>query len=680
MGSYKLDASITINFYGKTYESTHEMYYFCGIMPYFNNRGLVHKACCLFLLFVCLSGISSSAQQLDSLRKRLPFHKDDTTKVSLLVNIIDVAAYSSPSLVGQYADSLLALSQRIRYEPGIISAYLYLGQFHFLNEEWDAMKTALSKAEIIYKKNDDLDGLFNVKSIYARYYNSIGEQEKALHENFEILKYYEKQKDGRTAVLQSRIAQILSSLKRYGEAEIYYLKSLSTRKLSDDKRGMSIVLVNLGAMCNDWKKYNKASVYLNECLKLQKELNDSVIMVACESNLAHVYNRQEKHEQALISAQRSLDYYQSKNDTNNIAIMLMCKSASYAKLRDFESSLNQLQLGTVLLANNNNHSLNAELYNNYYEVYKLMGDFEKALEYLEKEVQIKQENTSLQFNDKISELKEKYETEIKEQENVALKNDNEIKNLTLQNQLNTIYAIIVISLMVIIITVLLVRVSRAKAKEKNIQLQQKLFVSQMNPHFIFNSLNVIQNYIYKQDSFNASTYLSQFAELMRMTLNHSRKNTITLDEEIKLLKNYIELQQLRFTNKFTYDIYIDEKLDTEFVEIPPMLIQPFVENSLEHGLFRNNEYGKITIRFKKNAKHLQVEIEDNGIGIHESMKFKNALKEHESLATVIAKERIENINKQYKNAAFEIIDLATIDKSQHGVKVIFMLPYISLIN
>jgi tetratricopeptide (TPR) repeat protein len=634
----------------------------------------------LFLLFILLSGILSSAQQLDSLRKRLPFHKDDTTKVSLLVNIIDAAAYSSPSLVAQYADSLLALSQRIRYEPGVISAYLYLSQFHFLNEEWDAMKAALSKAEIIYKKNDDLDGLFNVKSIYARYYNSIGEQEKALHENFEILKHYEKQKDARAAGLQSRIAQILSSLKRYGEAEIYYLKSLSTRKLSNDKRGMSIVLVNLGAMCNDWKKYDKASVYLNECLKLQKELNDSVIMVACESNLAHVYNRQEKHEQALISAQRSLDYYQSKNDTNNVAIMLMCKSASYARLRDFESSLNQLHLGTVLLANNHHHSLNAELYNNYYEVYKLMGDFEKALEYLEKEVQIKQENSSLQFNDKISELKEKYETEIKEQENVALKNDNEIKNLTLQNQLNTIYTIIVISLMVIIITVLLVRVSRAKAKEKNIRLQQKLFVSQMNPHFIFNSLNVIQNYIYKQDSFSASTYLSQFAELIRMTLNHSRKDTITLDEEIKLLKNYIELQQLRFANKFTYDIYIDEELDTEFVEIPPMLIQPFVENSLEHGLFRNNEYGKITIRFKKDTKHLKVEIEDNGIGIHESIKFKNPLKEHESLATVIAKERIENINKQYKNAAFEIIDLATIDNSLHGVKVIFMLPYISLIN
>lgn len=632
-----------------------------------------------FLILFLLFAARSPAQQLDSLRKRLPFQKDDTAKVTLLVNIIDAAAYSSPSLMGRYADSLLALSQRIKYEPGVISAYLYLGQFHYLNADWEPMKESLAKAEVLCKKNGDRPGLFNIKTVYANYYNKIGEPEKSLQENFEILKYYERQKDPRTAVMQSRIATILSALERYAEAEQYYLKSLKTRKLKEDKRGMSVVLVNLGAMCNDWAKYDKAAMYLNEALKLQKESNDSVIMMACETNLAQVYNSQKKYDRALYSSQENLSYYQNKADTENVVAVLISKSISYAGLGDYASSLDQLNQGAALLTKSNDFLLKADLYSNYHKVYKLMGNFEKALEYLEKEDQIKQENTSLEFNNRISELKEKYETEIKEQENTALKNDNEIKSLTLRNQLNTIYVIATTLFTVIVVAVLSVRVSRAKAGEKNIQLQQKLFVSQMNPHFIFNSLNAIQNYIYKQDSLNASTYLSQFSELIRMILSHSRKDAITLDDEIKLLKNYLELQQLRFDGKFTYEIYVDEELETEFVKIPPMLAQPFVENSLEHGLFRNNEPGKITIRFRKDADRLKVEIEDNGIGINQSMKFKPASKGHESLATVIAKDRIENLNKQSrkKDAFFEITDLSTVDRSLHGVRVVFTLRYIS---
>ncbi|MFK5855436.1 MAG: two-component regulator propeller domain-containing protein [Bacteroidota bacterium] len=215
-----------------------------------------------------------------------------------------------------------------------------------------------------------------------------------------------------------------------------------------------------------------------------------------------------------------------------------------------------------------------------------------------------------------------------------------------------------------------------KQKHRNIELQQRLFRVQMNPHFMFNSLLAIQNYIYAHDKKEASNYLSDFAQLFRLILNNSRSEFILLEKEIETLKLYLNLQSLRYPDKFTYKIHIDPEIDSDFIMIPPMLAQPMIENALEHGLFYKDGKGHIDIRFIYKGSNLVLEVEDNGIGLtiaKEKSVFKS---KYSSSAIDITRERIKILGKRHGFfAIFEIKELLDINENVKGTMVMFTLPY-----
>lgn len=216
-----------------------------------------------------------------------------------------------------------------------------------------------------------------------------------------------------------------------------------------------------------------------------------------------------------------------------------------------------------------------------------------------------------------------------------------------------------------------------KFREKTIELEQRLLLSQMNPHFIFNSLTAIQSYIFRNDPKSAGKYLASFAKLVRLILENSRNKYTTIGKEIKTLEHYLELQALRFDEKFEFAIEADPEIERESMTIPPMLTQPFIENAIEHGLTSVAGKGHIVIRYLLNDDLILIEVEDDGIGINKAMELqKEGQKSHISLATKISKERLENLNKLEKGKiSMDIVDLANIDKSQHGTKVTFKIPY-----
>lgn len=138
---------------------------------------------------------------------------------------------------------------------------------------------------------------------------------------------------------------------------------------------------------------------------------------------------------------------------------------------------------------------------------------------------------------------------------------------------------------------------RYKAEQKSIVMEQRLLRAQMNPHFLFNSLASIQNYIINQDTDQASIYLSRFSKLVRNILDNSTEEYVPLEKEIDTIRNYLELQKVRYAGKFDFTITVDEKLDEENTLIPPMLAQPFIENAIEHGIKHKETNGHIAIRF-----------------------------------------------------------------------------------
>lgn len=208
-------------------------------------------------------------------------------------------------------------------------------------------------------------------------------------------------------------------------------------------------------------------------------------------------------------------------------------------------------------------------------------------------------------------------------------------------------------------------------------MEMRALRAQMNPHFIFNSLNSIQKYILKNDHFAASQYLTKFSRLIRLILDHSNQNNILLASEAELLRLYCEMESLRFDQRFEYSIEMEPSLQPDTVEIPSMLIQPYVENAIWHGLLHKETVGRLLIRFGKNEKgHLLVTVEDDGVGRKKAMELrsKQVLKK-KSYGMQITEDRIALINRlNHIQASCTITDLYDITGNPAGTRVVLEIP------
>lgn len=199
--------------------------------------------------------------------------------------------------------------------------------------------------------------------------------------------------------------------------------------------------------------------------------------------------------------------------------------------------------------------------------------------------------------------------------------------------------------------------------------------AQMNPHFLFNALNTIQSYIYMNDKKNASVYISKFSDLTRSILDMSNRESITLEEEIRSLTLYLDLEKMRFEDSFDYHIHLDESIKAEIVRLPSMLIQPYVENAIKHGLLHKKNNRRLRITFKKKDAQLEIQIDDNGIGRKRSSEL-NEIKQrqHKSFAMDANKKRLEILKTNFKQINFEIIDKHSDLGEPTGTLVIIRLP------
>ncbi len=211
----------------------------------------------------------------------------------------------------------------------------------------------------------------------------------------------------------------------------------------------------------------------------------------------------------------------------------------------------------------------------------------------------------------------------------------------------------------------------------NAELNQKLLRLQMNPHFIFNSLFAVQNYIYSKQTHLAGNYLSDFAHLIRLILDNSRNEYIPFEKEYKCIDLYLKLQKLRFEGHFTYTIYYDEELKNNDYYIPTMLMQPFLENAIEHGIKNLDGKGHIKLEYRLEKDGINFSVADNGIGLTASKKLKEqSNSQHESLAISICRKRLEMLNRKSKTKIkFSIKEIIKPDGSVEGTMVNFKIPF-----
>ena len=207
------------------------------------------------------------------------------------------------------------------------------------------------------------------------------------------------------------------------------------------------------------------------------------------------------------------------------------------------------------------------------------------------------------------------------------------------------------------------------------ELEKRALQAQMNPHFIYNSMNSIQQFIIVHDVEGAMKYLTRFSRILRTVLNMSAQSRIPLYEEIKLIEDYLELENMRFPDKFTYEIIVAPELNIHSAEIPPFFIQPQVENAIRHGLLKKSTSGHLSVEIKKDGESLLIIVEDNGIGRVASQQLKYAdAKTHVSKGLSIVEERLRHMHSTNGHQPFKITDLYDPAKQPLGTRVEITLP------
>ncbi len=232
-------------------------------------------------------------------------------------------------------------------------------------------------------------------------------------------------------------------------------------------------------------------------------------------------------------------------------------------------------------------------------------------------------------------------------------------------------------LLIILIVWIYVRRFKAKSQRANeklriekelIELEQKALRLQMNPHFLFNALNSIQSLVALEQHQEARRYLQKFAKLMRLTLQNSRLDTIPLSDEIATLTNYIELEQFSLNAPFQFEMIVEKTINADNIYLPPMMLQPFVENAIKHGLPEKGEDGNLTVSFRLKGQQLMCSIRDNGIGREAAtVKAKGKSKSHESAAIQVITDRLNILNNEHNGNLIQIVDL------DQGTEVIITL-------
>jgi two-component sensor histidine kinase len=220
---------------------------------------------------------------------------------------------------------------------------------------------------------------------------------------------------------------------------------------------------------------------------------------------------------------------------------------------------------------------------------------------------------------------------------------------------------------------------RSEYEKKLANVEMSALLAQMNPHFLFNSLNSIDSYIIKNESTKASEYLNNFARLMRLILQNSRSNYISLKEELEALDLYLQMESLRFRDKFDYHIQVDEQLNTESIVLPPLLIQPYVENAIWHGLMhkQKGEKGKVDLQLSRKENVIHCVIEDNGIGRERALEIRASKHgpRRPSMGMQITRDRMEMINKLYNTTTnVQVTDLKDQENRAIGTRVELTIP------
>lgn len=541
----------------------------------------------------------------------------------------------------------------------------------YIEPDADTMlKSANEAVSLSNKLNYTKGKLLSNEILGVIYQYLLLDYEKALNHYKIILNNLDKSEDIKTAKqmrqnIPGNIGAIYFVKADYDEAEKYTMKSLNAY-LSSNLPINPALYLSLGNIEAKRENFNKAITYFDKVIEISKKDSQLIVMrinalSAKSSMLLDLGNIDEGYK----VAKEALTLLNENKIDLVAGIVYMNYGRAAAAKKIFDEAEIYANKGFEACKLTGNQQLICDAYSILYQVYKEKKDYQKSLHYYEEYVNLRDTLVNQESNLKLSRTIIENEAEQKQTlANEEIKRQKVIKYTTIGTSS-------VVLLSGIFLFIGYRKRQRIKQNQKELLFKAKISDTelkalrlQMNPHFIFNSLNSISDYIQKNDIQKADYYLSKFAKLMRGILENSEEKEIPIADELKMLELYMTLEASRLNNKFTYEIKIDDYIDIENTYIPPLILQPFVENSIWHGLAHKEVEGKIIIEITKENSMLNCIVEDNGLG-----RDSNESSNRKSYGMKITKDRLEVLNKlKNTNASVNLIDL------EKGTRVEIKLP------
>ena len=525
-----------------------------------------------------------------------------------------------------------------------ILAYQGIGDVYFKKKKYVEAKINYNRALKKAVKNEINAKITDLNSALAGVYAEEGNIPKAKKYFKNALQLADKENTSRTLLEQEKVANFFNSNNLYDD-EIELRKESLTKVLSTDtikKKELDYYQANLTSIFSNWFSSEfKESKFSSSNMPITPQ--------SVNYKIGRAYVQKEAYNEAIPFLKNSISASSLKND-------LIVKKDATRKLSEVYANVGE-----------------------YTKAFKTYQDYVKIVDtlYIKKQQEIAQVK---RFNKKISENQNRISSLEKDRElteskmNIAYK-DKQLTEEINKRQLNLIYTLIAGILLLVLLAYLQVRSSRQQKIANNL-LALKSMRSQMNPHFIFNALNSVNSFIAMNDERNANRYLSEFSVLMRTVLENSDEDFIPLTKEIELIELYVKLEHNRFKDKFVYHVFIDSNIDLEKFNIPPMLLQPYIENAIWHGLRYKEEMGELLISMEVyDHETIRIVIQDDGIGRKKSkeLKTENQLK-RKSKGMITIKNRIAILNDMYKEKI--TVNVTDVFENAEGTKVELLLKRI----
>ncbi len=655
-----------------------------GVAPYLILFGLIS--------FGPLNGQFNPDSLLRVLQKQGP----DTLSIKGYLELYEYYAESDSAIADTHLKRAFAIAKK---QDRI--AWLAEVQLQKANQAWKTGqlakgRLALTPVKKLLQANPELEHIqatYYMESGILHYYGGL--YDKSVADYLMAKRYYLAVGDSTGAMkCHTNTGMVHWAMGDHATAQPYYEAGLRYAERHRDSISIAHMAGNLGLIHRAQGQFEQALTFYQRSYELNQKLGQQFHAGINLLNIASAYSMMGNYVEALPYYRASYNTAESIDDRTGMLYTMHGIGDLYARQGLFDQAIPRLE-NALELAHELNLLLEVKnLYEQLAEAYENKGFYKQALEY-RKEFEFWQDSLiSENHRNRIEELEITYETERKEEQITLLSREKEVQQLKASRQTTVSWSLGAGLILICTIGGLLIYLLRQRLKnqqllaQKNTALQQAAFnqklselklkalQAQMNPHFVFNCLNSINLMVLKGEKESASRYLSKFSKLMRSILEHAEQGLISLEEELKLLEHYIQLETLRFKNQIHFSFDLDSDLILDQVMVPSLLLQPLVENAIWHGIMPTNKPGVIVVRAYQQDQQLRLEVEDNGIGLktNSTTPTTSSTSNSSGFGLRLLKERLEVLEKKEAEIELQFVNLEEPDSESTGTLVRIQMP------